>query len=297
MPIRRRIRISLLIVAAASLAALSMTLLARLTESTPADHTNDAAQPDGAGYSMVRDRRSGPAPPQSRQGRRMIGSRAFRLGTSMPSYDGSALDYVRQRERASNDGNAQASYEIFMRIDSCKRAIQSNDADLYRAYDSIGMSKQYSERIERSLEQCSDIGTDAGLLSKEWLSIAAEQGSIEAQLIYAMSPEETLGTTEDMLRNPAKTESYRNNAVRYLQEAASQGSLDAVAALGRAYDAGIIIERSPIQSHAYQLAAQRADYSLSSELKLDELKKSMSSADINIAETKANLIYIQCCTP
>lgn len=288
---------SLLTVTAAALAASSMMLLPRLTESSPVDHANDATQPDGAVYSIVRDKRNEPAPPQGDQGRRITGGRAFKLEASMPTYDGSARDYISQREAASNDGSAQASYEIFMRIDSCKRAVQSNDAELYMAYESVGMARQYSERIERSLEQCSDIGMDAELLSKEWLSIAAEQGSIEARLIYAMSPEEILGTTEDMLRNPAKTESYRNSAVRYLQEAAAQGSLDAVAALGRAYEAGIIIESSPVQSYAYQRAAQRADYSLSNELELNELKKSMSSADKNSAERRADQIYIQCCTP
>lgn len=187
----------------------------------------------------------------------MVGSKAFNIRFAQPDFDGPALDFVRARLAASAAGDSQATYEIFQRVSSCRREIANADDGEFLAYSQAGLGAKYANSMERNLSQCASLGEDPSLASMNWLSLAAEQGSVEARIVYSRVPEEVVGNYQQALRNPERLVEYRDNVVRYLDESASAGSLDAVVSLGNIYARGTLAERDDVKSYAYRLALEQ----------------------------------------
>lgn len=232
---------------------------------------------------------------QSTGSRVALGGKAFLLKIDAPHYEGDASEYIDKRIASARAGNAQSSYEIHTRIASCKRALNPGDAEEYKAYASAGLGDQYSRNIEQEIERCKGLIGRADLGDENWLSLAAAQGSVEARLIFAMDPKSIIGDLTEALKDPERIVNYRKDAVNYLNESVSQGSIDSMEALADIYDRGIIAEKSPEKSLAYWLAYQRVQPNSQSAASVARLSKLLQPGQIKQSNVMAEDIYRSCC--
>lgn len=224
-----------------------------------------------------------------------LGGKAFALKFDAPQYEGDASEYIDKRIASSRAGNAQSSYEIYTRIASCKRALNPGDADEYKSYASAGLGEQYSRRIEQEIERCNGLIGRAELGDENWLSLAAAQGSVEARLIFAKDPKAIIGDLTEALKDPERILSYRKDAVNYLDESVSQGSIDSMEALADIYDRGIIADKSLEKSLAYWLAYQRVQPNSQSAASIARLTTLLQPGQIKQSNLMAEEIYRSCC--
>ncbi|HFF5967072.1 hypothetical protein [Stenotrophomonas sp. SMYL20] len=232
---------------------------------------------------------------EDRKNRVYLEGNAFLLKMDIPEMEDEATAYVDDRLARSKRGDGQASYEIFTRISSCRRALDPGDSEEYKAYASVGLGGQFSERVEREIELCKGLNSRDDITSENWLALAAEQGSIEARLMYARNPREVVGDLSNALKNPEEIINYRTNAVRYLQESVSTGSVDSMEALANIYDRGILAEKSPEQSLAYWLAYDRLNRNELSTTAINRISVDLSPDQSQAAREMAGKILNSCC--
>ncbi|CRD52684.1 sel1 repeat family protein [Stenotrophomonas maltophilia] len=180
-------------------------------------------------------------------------------------------------------GDATASYGIFLKLNEC--------ANINRRA-SRGAALQASPDVAAA---CNDLSAENEVSSSKWLSLAAEQGNIGARLLYAADSESALGGPAELLRNPDRAKEYKQTAVSYLQEMASQGSADALLQLGNAYHAGVLIDEDQVTSRAYFEAVRLMDPSIVPARQVSTLDKSLSGEQLSLALRKGNQIYDSCC--
>ncbi|WP_155760299.1 hypothetical protein [Stenotrophomonas maltophilia] len=227
------------------------------------------------------------SPHQSIESTVALGGKAFLLKIETPHYEGDASEYIDRRIAAARAGDAQSSYEIHNRIASCKRALNSGDADEYKAYASV--------EIGQEIGHCQGLIGRTELGDENWLSLAAAQGSVEARLIFAKDPKAIIGNLTEALKDPERITNYRRDAIDYLNESVSQGSVDSIEALADIHDRGIIADKSPEKSLAYWPAYQRAHPNIQSAASIARLSKLLQPNQIERSNEMSEAIYRSCC--
>ncbi|WP_143584182.1 sel1 repeat family protein [Stenotrophomonas rhizophila] len=238
---------------------------------------------------------SNPASPESATRRQLIQGRAYYIKSPPMDLEGDALEFVSQRLAAARGGSGLASYEIHLRTDSCRRVMKPGDQSVYLAYAREGLGQQYMRGVEKELQNCSKLLSSGDLLDENWLEQAAQQGEVEAQLLYARDPAATLGTLGDLLADPERALEYRRLAVSLLQRALQSGSLDALDALGNIYQRGILAPKDFSAAYANKLALQQIDAKPSRSAELAELRSILTPAEISSAEVAAKELRKTCC--
>ncbi|WP_146257021.1 sel1 repeat family protein [Stenotrophomonas maltophilia] len=226
-----------------------------------------------------------------------LGSRAFavsRSGAFRPS--GDAREFVLSRIGASDAGDSTASFEIYLATLDCRNAGSPDEIRSTALLSSKADQKTALESSDQRLNECSSLLKDSALYAPgKWLLKAAQQGSVEAMLLYATDTESAFGGSNAAVRNPEAVVEWKKDAESFLNTAASQGSVDALVALGRANTSGIIVERNPTEAYAYYLAAKKAMPSALSDKLLDMYSDELSPAQQQAAFRRADAIYRNCC--
>lgn len=214
---------------------------------------------------------------------RRLSGRAFVIDDFGAVPTGNPAEVVRQLEAQARGGDANASYGIFLKINEClavsKRAAQGLQS---RANPDVVMA-------------CRQLAADDAAKSAEWLSLAAEQGNVSAQLLYASDPESVLGDSSEILRDPDRAKEYKAKAIDYLRSAANQGSVDALLRLANAYDVGVLASRDPVSSLAYFNAVGMVDPSLVPQKQVEMLRQSMDAGQLASSLKQGEGIYGSCC--
>ncbi|MEN5288061.1 hypothetical protein ABE494_19210 [Stenotrophomonas lactitubi] len=153
----------------------------------------------------------------------------------------------------------------------------------------IGASQDYEATVLRKLEECETLQPTAEKAAK-WLVMAANQGSIEAQIAYATSPESTLGPRPD--HESHEFQEWKRNASSYLYESMQKGSVDALSALANAYGTGLIVPRSVVKEYALQMTLERINPAYSSRKHLEELRSILTPAQIEEARKTSKSTYL-----
>lgn len=187
-----------------------------------------------------------------------LGARAFVVKSTLPSYESDGLQYVENRLEASRRGDGLASYEIYLRVRVCRHALSAESDLTFPAYASLGEGGEYLKERKQQILLCEKLAVKGDMMGRDWLSLAAGQGSLEARLMYATVPEDVLGGADQMIKDPAAVANYKRTALRYLEESAASGSVDALTTLGAIYNNGIMAPYEPVLAAAYFAAAKRA---------------------------------------
>lgn len=227
--------------------------------------------------------------------RSMVGAKAFTLRSKQPVYDGPADEYVDSLLLASESGDAAATYLIYLRVSSCRRTLSVNVQSDLPAYASMGMAGAYLDSQELALEQCSKLIGNEDLSDRNWLSKAAEQGSLDARIMYATDVQSALGEHVNPIADTEKIATYKANAMTYLLAAAAEGSVDALFSLSNAYENGILVERDLISSHAYDLVLHRINPTYVADETLNETREKLSRDQGRASALLAEQLYRQCC--
>ncbi|MBN5049226.1 hypothetical protein JY456_02600 [Stenotrophomonas maltophilia] len=214
------------------------------------------------------------------------GPRSFsivRTGPLRPA--GDALSHVRLMLDASRSGNASATYEIFLATLDCKRLYSGGIT--HTAPD---------DGIALRLEECESLLSEPSLMDIDWLTDAAEQGSVEAMNLYATNPDYSIpGGTRNYFRNPESIQKWKDKSISFLNKSASIGSQDAMLNLSTAYSAGILFEENPVAELAFAMAANRVHPIPGWHDAYIALRLSLSPMQIQQSESMANQIYQTCC--
>lgn len=226
----------------------------------------------------------------------MVGPKAFvitRNGAFRPH--GNALDYVNSLLDSSKKGNALATFNIYLAVLDCKGAYSTDDLNSFNAMQEAGAGKNFLRDYERRLDECSSLVGNNEIMQGEWLITAAQQGSIEAMILYSIDTKSAIGPSETFIKNPDKVIKWKTNAMGFLENAASKGSIDAVVRLADAYEDGILAKEDQTSAYAYYLAAQRAYPNSVSSEKMKRYQNSLRADQQQAATNRANAIYQSCC--
>ncbi|WP_102944970.1 hypothetical protein [Stenotrophomonas sp. VV52] len=226
-----------------------------------------------------------------------IGERTYYVSRMEIRPPGDALAHVVPLRTLSQKGDAIATHQIHLAVTDCKDnfAAGANPKTTPGASASQRLSQFAS--IERKLTECATLLKDNELMTTNWLSLAAEQGSIEARLFYSIDTESVLGDPRARLADPQAAVVWRENALSYLKEVAGTGSLDALAALSNAYGQGVIVPQDPQLSYAYALVSNRIKHDAYRADLVRSMEKGLSIKQRESAEALSHQIHQSCCQP
>lgn len=239
--------------------------------------STDAPQSTPDSTSSMEDARNGIE-------RQNLGGRAFTVVDFGSAPEGDAQTVVDGLKESALAGNAKASYGIYLKIREC--------ASMMKTFETKGASSINSKKYEN----CKNLSAENFSSASEWLERAASQGNLGAQLLYVADPEAVLGNQADMLRNPEKTQQYKESAVNYLRNAANRGSVDALLSLGNAYQVGTLVDSDAATSYAYYQTVERIAPDYAPQTRMEALRKELTPQQISLSRTKSMEIFNECCS-
>ncbi|MDT0498343.1 hypothetical protein RM530_13345 [Algiphilus sp. W345] len=242
--------------------------------------------------------------------RRLIVDRRSQLPT------GPLQAFIRERTEAAEGGDADAAYQLGLALKECRRiqtAPEALDAVIQTMYQTRrldGISVENPDRmaaeLRRRYERCRGVPAEARNRYYEWMSLAADSGSLEAQesMVFQLPPgnicrERELEMCDATQR--ANTFALREQQAAWLLQARRGGSANALWQVGAAYLNGEMLPRDTIQAYAHLRAFQLVSQSFDIEDRVAglvaDLAESMRPVEVAEAETEAlELISTrQCC--
>lgn len=223
-----------------------------------------------------------------------VGANTFQLIRTGPFREaGDARQFVLARVPASQRGDAVATYEIYLAVLDCKAAGSPAELQDLDAMQSASPAPGALARIERRLEECASLLTDTTLMGGRWLERAAEQGSVEAMLMYAIDTESIIGNRADFIREPERIIEWKRNAMHYLERAASLGSVDALLGLAHANEYGVIVKPDPVEAYAYYLAAAQVSPEFARTELLATYASGLSAEQVRDARLRSRQVVIR----
>lgn len=225
-----------------------------------------------------------------------LGTKAYQL---FRGYEirppGDARAHVQQLAARSARGEADATYQIYLTVDECRTFISDRVDQLIDTARSLGAGGAFLQKSERLLQECESLVLDRDLFRRDWLRRAAAQGSQEAMVLYATSPEEALGTLQDAIKDPEQVLAWKQTATAYLKDLASQGNVAALSALSTAYEFGRIVDADPMAAYAYERALQRVNPDFVSAETLKALEEQLPAGGLARANALSDTVYENCC--
>lgn len=240
----------------------------------PADHSQHE----------VMSERSANEDPESRNGiaKTPLNGRAFTIDDFGSAPDGNAYDVIRGLEPDARAGNGKASYEIYLKIAQCMPPVGQDD----------GTRSSFDAKSEN---ECRDLPPEYLAARSDWLRLAADQGHLGAQLVFAADPQQVIGGLPEIFKDPEAVVGYKRQAIEYLESAANRGSVDALLQLGNAYQVGVMASQDNVTSYAYYLAAERAAPGTTSSARLQMLRDGLSTSQLQESHRKSKELYDECC--
>lgn len=208
---------------------------------------------------------------------------------------GDALAHANGLLAASNRGEATSTYEIFLTFSDCQNAMEGAPPIAGNDPETRDFSRQEVDYFRTKLIECESLLGDPSFASKNWLALAAEQGSIEAKIMYSINPDHILGDITDYSMQPEKVAEWKEKSISYLEDASKQGSTNALFQLSNVYENGVVAPADPIKSLAYQIAYDNAKFGNASNERQLELRRSLSREQQIRAEELSKNIFNNCC--
>lgn len=207
---------------------------------------------------------------------------------------GDALTFVRTLLPATARGEADATYRIYLVVDACDSAMKTDVVGSYQQLRHI--VPHHLQQTATRMAECEPLLLDDSIKPRgEWLSLAAEQGSIEAAVVYSLALEQVVGGPEQWLKYPEKVLRHRRRAMDYLHQAVALGSVDAMSQLSDIHSHGFYGPADPTKAVAYQSVVARVDPHLANKRILDRRTAEATSDQKRDAKLLEEEIYQQCC--
>lgn len=169
---------------------------------------------------------------------------------------GKLSDVMAELVPRAERGDAEAAYQLFIKINDCKWALEGSSSASSTADESVKAAEAawLTETLAK-LEDCDGLTEDQINSRAKWLTIAADGGDPLAQLTYSISSELILGDASQMMANPRAVEDFKAKSLRFLLALADRGNVSAILRLRTAYSAGILVPQDRVRAYAYSYLA------------------------------------------
>ena len=232
--------------------------------------------------------------------RASVGEKAFVFQGSYEPIPGNASDVIKALMPLAKAGDADAALDIHMKISECRYAMSPSNSNrqLLEVYRKAGVDLEAMARArEKTLDECASLVTDGvdGAENEKWLELAAEKGSVYAKLLYATDPASTLGGEAEMMKDPEALIEYRRKAMTFLEQAADQGSIEALVMLSSAYEDGTLVKKDSRKAYAYYSAANSVYPNATAPAYLQRLRQQAIQDGQGNVDGLVNSIRQRCC--
>lgn len=182
--------------------------------------------------------------------------RASRLSahTAMP---GRALDIEARLRPLAAAGDAEASFQIYLKLVECAQPVLAGVSEHERAaYRQAGVSAMVLEEaisnLQSDCEGAQELVADRGV----WLDHAAKAGHRDARLLFAADPDSILGSGQAGPIDANDMAAYAVRSEEYMTTLAAAGDVDAMLTLSLMYKDSQFMAKDAVRSAAYRLAAE-----------------------------------------
>lgn len=207
-----------------------------------------------------------------------------------------ALQAVQQVLPASARQEAQATYQISEIVSACLSVVRPIAEPPYERLPRE-LADKLRERDAQTLLDCESLLLTTEIVEKDWLALAAAQGSPQAGVLYAASARQIVGDEAAALASPAKVEAWRTRAAAYLWRAARLGSAEALITLADGHLEGIPMERDAIKAYAFYRAWARLSPKFGAPEFEHHYGGRLTAAQKKEALSRSREIYRGCCEP
>lgn len=227
---------------------------------------------------------------------RPLVGRAFRIERPRERRPpGDAAAFARTLVPAAMSGDGTASYRLYLIAAECHTAVSPGVVESYRLTRHL-LAPDYPKQMARKMEECENLLLDPQLSDTgRWLRQAAEQGSLEAGVMFSVSMDKALGGPEVWARYPERVIEYKRQAMRYLQEGAALGDISALLALSQSYKNGFFVPPDPTKALAYHLVLAKVEPIPGEARGIERMEEGLSLAQRKEARRQADLIARWCC--
>ncbi len=209
---------------------------------------------------------------------------------------GRAIDVEARLRNAAENGDARASFSIYLKLAQCAGSMATGTSEQEREmFRRGGVDPRTLDEATAKLQvECQ--GAEELIASRgRWLKIAAEKGLKEGQLLYAADPVAVLGSDDLKQLDPEAVAEYGERSERYMSNLAQTGDVDAMLSLSLMYKASQFTPQDYVKSAAFRLAAERVAPTI---IRPQPLSLTMSGLDANQqaeAMRMARDIQSRCC--
>ncbi|HEY9254146.1 MAG TPA: hypothetical protein VIP30_06385 [Stenotrophomonas sp.] len=216
---------------------------------------------------------------------------------SVTAPEGEARQVIQRLEPSARAGDSHSALLIALKLMDCHEIIahQEDENSLIADAQRLGgLENALQKRSERHAD-CVSLGSQDYERRGEWLTLAASEGNINAQLLYASAADVVLGSPAMMLKHPERVIAYKGQALEYLRSAAATGSVDALTDLAEIHQTGILAPTDKSLSYAYYMAAERAHPAPSQRRQIELFDRDLSDAERSEGLSMSKEIYNECC--
>lgn len=244
-------------------------------ESTSIGATHvDSASNDSASTHHIEDsskRREGTAAP-------IVSSKIPKLPATKKE-DVLSSSYL-ELHTSAQEGDSAAAYLLSTKLRFCSEV--GPRMDLFARYVEEGTMEESDDRYHQVLKdwrQCSDVPEASYENRYAWLEKAAQLGDERALLDYVRFGSSLVEHPELAYRDPSALEQYKTNSLRFLNTAATRGSVEAMVELSGIYSDGYLTNKDDTLSYAYSYAASQAGEASNNILRLMEMQRAKLPAE------------------
>ena len=212
---------------------------------------------------------------------------------------GDAKQQVLALKPRSDAGDGLATYEIELVVRDCRNLISGEPEASWQAMRRAGMQTDpdFLSKLEVRLDECVALSQDPALYQAPWLARAAEQGSVEAQLLYAIDVRTAVGAASaaELEEREEAVLAWRETSLRYLQALADGGNVEALSGLQSVHESGYRTVKDPVAAYAYGQVLRRLSPAFWSDALLAQSRQALSLDQQRRAAEQAEAIYRRCC--
>ncbi|MET0130237.1 MAG: hypothetical protein ABW207_06150 [Stenotrophomonas chelatiphaga] len=229
-----------------------------------------------------------------------VGAKAYSIyRTKAGRAAGDAKQQVLALKPRSDAGDGLATYEIELAVSDCRNLISGEPEASWQAMRRAGMrtDPDFLSKLEVRLGECVALSQDPALYEAPWLARAAEQGSVEAQLLYAIDVRTAVGASSasELAEREEDVLAWRETSLRYLHALADGGNVEALSGLQSVHENGYRTAKDPVAAYAYGQVLQRLSPSFWSDALLAQSSQTLSPSQQRRAAEQAEAIYRRCC--
>lgn len=160
-----------------------------------------------------------------------------------------------------------------------KKSVACTYSKVSAENEPAGLTSEQKEQLKASRSQGDDCSFDMKYSVYELAKYAAESGDPQAMLDFSGLAAAEFNNEKSAM-NPAKIMEFKRDSVKYLLASADQGNPEALTRLSENYWNGIFSDKDVVRGYAYAYAYNSISQNEMSLVRLRQMERGVSSADL-----------------